>query len=1015
MGFMYGSEVPDGQRHAGDQFAAGMTVLARGEEWLVTEVGHTEHDGIRLVVTGTSPLVRDQTAIFFHCPGHLDTVEPLRAEDTRLVPDSSPGFRRSRLFIEALLRKTPVPQGELRLATAGTHLADDLLYQREPARRALANLRPRLLIADAVGLGKTLEIGLLLSELIRRGRGDRILVVTPRHILEQFQHELWTRFAIGLVRMDSAGIARMQRQLPGGRNPFDYYPRVIASIDTLKSRQYREQLGRVTWDAVVMDESHKLISKTALNNKLARVLAPTTHAFILASATPHNGDDESFNELISLIDPTAIVDPKQRVTPAQLADIYIRRHKMSPDVAAQLGTEWAERAKPQFVDCPATDPEEEVLEELYSTWITPPPGRPAPVTGKGSRLFPVHLLKAFLSSRVALQESIANRLKSVGNNPDRAREAEALHRLAELANRVTDDDSAKLAALVTVLKNEIKVGPRSSARVVVFSERRATIDWLYRQLPARLGFGDPPPNSGGEQGVTGPVRILHGSQSDDAQQRVVNDFALAGTDVRVLLTSDIAAEGVNLHRQCHDLIHFDVPWSLITIEQRNGRIDRYGQKISPQIRVLLHRSANPDYEADERVARVLTTKEDAAHRTLGESAALMGLRDEEAETVNIEHAFLDRRDIAELIPDEPADETDIFMAGAWTDDDDDTAEPDQQDTIVPAVDDVLQQPRLFGSTREFIEDALAEAYPNPADSIGLAWLDPADYPATLTFELNRDGARLADLQRRLKVLPQSYLDQRRILERVTVTFSPDLARQRLELARKHNADKPKRRVQGTRDQQYAESGWPDISLLTDQHPITEWLVDKVLARASAGTAHARRLTAPVIAAAVPDPVFLVNGRYSNRQGKPTVLAWLALHHRDGGLHVDDREFVQVLHDAQVNREMRMSGVGDITPLEALVPRVVEGARVEMARRLDAEEGKLMEPLIAYDQRLEQWKAATGARYEQLTLTGIRESAERRITNTAVAIQKLLAELTTDGEPTIRIVGVLVPQQPAREA
>ncbi|MFD1086012.1 DEAD/DEAH box helicase [Micromonospora andamanensis] len=1010
---MSGTATLEGQRPDDGHFAAGMTVLARGEEWLVNEVSHTEHDGVRLVVTGTSPLVRDQTAIFFHRPNQLDTVEPLRAEDTLLLPDDSPGFRRSRLFIDALLRKTPVPQGELRLATAGTHLADDLLYQREPARRALANLRPRLLIADAVGLGKTLEIGLLLSELIRRGRGDRILVVTPRHILEQFQHEMWTRFAIGMVRLDSAGFARMKRQLPVGRNPFDHYPRVIASIDTLKSAQYREQLRRVTWDAVVMDESHKLISKTALNNKLARVLAPTTHAFILASATPHNGDDESFNELISLIDPTAIVDPKQRATPAQLADIYVRRHKMSPNVAAQLGTEWAERAKPLFVDCTATDREEELLDELYSTWITPPPDRPAPVTGRGSRLFPVHLLKAFLSSPAALKDSITNRLKSIGGNPHRVRETEALHRLAGLADRVTDDDSAKLSALVNVLKNEIKVGPTSPARVVVFSERRATIDWLYQQLPTRLGFGSPPPATGGEQGVTGPVRVLHGSQSDDAQQRIVKDFALADTDVRVLLTSDIAAEGVNLHRQCHNLIHFDVPWSLITIEQRNGRIDRYGQKTSPQIRVLLHRSANPNHEADERVARVLTVKEDAAHRTLGESAALMGLRDEEAEATSIEQAFLDDRDIAELIPDEPIDETDIFMAGAWTDDGGDVADPGR-DITTPAVDDVLQQPRLFGSTREFIEEALAETYPNPADSIGLAWLDPADYPETLTFELNRDGARLTDLQRRLKALPQSYLDQRRVLERITVTFSTDLARQRLELARKHNSNKPKRRGPGTKEQQYAESGWPDISLLTDQHPVTEWLVDKLLARASAGTANARRLTARVIAAAVPNPVFLVNGRHSNRQGKPTVLAWLALHYNDGGLHIDDREFVRVLQDAEVNRDMRMSAVGDVSPLEALVPQVVQEARSEMARRRNAEEDKLMEPLIAYEQRLERWKKATGARYEQLTLTGVRERAERRITNTAVAIRKLLDELTTDGEPTIRIVGVLVPQRSTQE-
>lgn len=95
-------------------------------------------------------------------------------------------------------------------------------YQLRPAEVALSNLRPRILIGDAVGLGKTLEIGVLLTELIARGRGERILVVTPRAVLEQFQHELWTRFAIPLVRLDSDGIQQVRQTLPASRNPFSY-------------------------------------------------------------------------------------------------------------------------------------------------------------------------------------------------------------------------------------------------------------------------------------------------------------------------------------------------------------------------------------------------------------------------------------------------------------------------------------------------------------------------------------------------------------------------------------------------------------------------------------------------------------------------------------------------------------------------------------------------------------------------------------------------------------------------
>ncbi len=128
-----------------------------------------------------------------------------------------------------------MPLGERSLAVSTQALATSLSYQQSAARRALdpGNLRPRILLADAVGLGKTLEIGMILAELVRRGRGDRILIVTPRHVLEQMQHEMWTRFALPFVRLDSAGIQRVRQKLPATRNPFTYFKRVIISIEGL--------------------------------------------------------------------------------------------------------------------------------------------------------------------------------------------------------------------------------------------------------------------------------------------------------------------------------------------------------------------------------------------------------------------------------------------------------------------------------------------------------------------------------------------------------------------------------------------------------------------------------------------------------------------------------------------------------------------------------------------------------------------------------------------------------------
>jgi hypothetical protein len=313
--------------------APGAQVVVRDEEWLVRAIAQTPADGMRVRCVGTSTLVRDTEATFLT---KLDNITPLRPEETKLTADDSPQFRASRLYLEAVLRKTPVPANQTDLALADRHLLDRLDFQRRAAHKAIAGLRPRLLIADAVGLGKTLEVGLILAELIRRGRGDKILVVTPRHILEQFQHELWTRFAIPLVRLDSDGIARVRREIPANRNPFSYYRRAIISIDTLKNAgRYRHHLEGIHWDAVVIDECHNLVNRGTLNNQLARVLAPRTEALLLTSATPHNGDPESFAELIRLLDPTAIADPTS-IESADIDHLYVRRHKQHDEVAAEV-------------------------------------------------------------------------------------------------------------------------------------------------------------------------------------------------------------------------------------------------------------------------------------------------------------------------------------------------------------------------------------------------------------------------------------------------------------------------------------------------------------------------------------------------------------------------------------------------------------------------------------------------------------------------------------------------------
>ncbi|MFY1668990.1 helicase-related protein [Plantactinospora sp. WMMB334] len=792
-----------------------------------------------------------------------------------------------------------------------------------------------------VGLGKTLEIGLILAELIRRGRGDRILVVSPQQVLEQFQRELWTRFAIPLVRLDSTGIQRIQQEIPAGRNPFTYFKRAIISVDTLKDAgQFGHHLDAIEWDAVVIDESHNLINKGTKRNELARRLAARTDALLLASATPHNGDKRSFAELISLLDPTAITDPDD-YSAADIAHLYLRRTKISPEVRDQIGTRWADRGPSRALHCPASDAEERIFAELTEVWLAGE-WTDGPIRGQ-ERLFPYTLLKSFLSSHVALAATVRNRsAKAAG------RERMALDRLAELTAAITDDDSGKLATLVEVLRDEIGVGPGSPVRAVVFSERVPTLKWLAEVVPRRLGL------------KPSAVRVLHGGLTDTEEQQVLQEFELAGSGVRLLFTGDVASEGVNLHQQCHHLVHYDIPWSLIRIEQRNGRIDRYGQRHEPQFRALILTSNVPGAKDDRTVAEKLLDREEAAHRSLGSVEAMTGQYDARLE---------EDRLVRDLLEGKTVDES--YAAGA--------AEVDVLADLMAAVGEApvgaeperVQVPRLFAATGDFVDTALAELYDDrPDDRIGLRREEEL-----MSF------LAPADLVHRLGDLPRSYLRAHAEGEelRLKVTVDRRLAQRKLDEAR-----------------QSTTPAWPEIAFLSDVHPMVEWLVDKVLSRLG-------RQQALVLTAAVPEPVFLVQGVYCNRLGQPTVVEWMAVSGLPDAPKVGP--MLDALADAKVGPDMANPGRPvPLDRLEALVPAAADAARVDLAARRAEWDAEIAAPLREHRRKLE--------RFAQASLFGElapaqRERRRQRVSRTVREQTDLVTRLETVGEPLLRVLAVLV--------
>ena len=928
-------------------YAPGARVEVRDAEWMVrtcTPAG-SALDGHMVRAVGVSEFVRGEDAVFFT---GIDEVALLAPEDTRLVHDPSSGFAQTRLFLESVLRRTPLPQSERRLAMPGKFLLDDLVYQQRPAELALRALRPRVLIADVVGLGKTLEIGLTLAELIRRGRGERILVVTPQQVLEQFQQELWTRFAIPLVRLDSVGLERIQRDIPAGRNPFLFFKRAIISIDTLKNQgKYGQHLRSMQWDAVVIDESHNLINEGNLRNQLARLLAAQTDALLLASATPHNGDPKSFAELIRLLDPAAIADPTDYGAD-EIGHLYIRRTKVHPEVRAEMGDEWPDRGPSESVRCAATPPEEDVFAELAQVWLAGDAREGGPVVRKERRLFPYTLLKAFLSSHAALAATVANRLKSITSKADGrlkdgedAREHAALLSLAELAGKVDASTSAKFQGLLTQLR-DIGVAKNSPTRAVVFSESVPTLEWLHQNLPGGLGL------------KADQVALMHGGLSDTEQQRIISDFALSDSKVRVLVTGDVASEGVNLHRQCHHLVHYDLPWSLIRIEQRNGRIDRYGQKHEPRFKALILTSATEGAKDDTTVAEKLLRREELAHRAIGTAEAETGQFTAKKEEDRLIQDLLAGRTVEESLDAQKEDAADDWLGDVFFGD---VGVPEEA-----AAPERAPEPQLFDSTEQFVRaalDTVARDVHVDDDGLILAFAPPRD------------------LQQRLDALPGDYVRSLKVKERLRVTFDPAHAQKRLDEARA------------------TKTTWPDTGYVSDLHPMVDWLVDKVQVQT-------HRNQARVVRADVPEPVFLVQGTYSNELGQPTVVEWMAVTGLPGQARVED--MFEAVRRAGIGSGMVNTGHDeDLSMLQELVPAAVDAARSHLETRREEYDAVIEESLAAPQRRLQQWR--------QLSLTGLGEDprAQRKkgeVHDTVAEQERLMLRMRTAGEPLLRVLAVV---------
>ena len=904
--------------------APGAIVVVRDEQWLVSSVDHTA-DGELLTVRGVSELVEGTTAQFYTSIDKVTTTDPA---NTRVVADESSHYVKSRLWLESTLRKTSLPISESRPVMVSTALADPLSYQREAVEKALepTRLRTRLLIADAVGLGKTLEIGMILSELIRRGRGRRILIVTPRHVLEQMQHEMWTRFAIPFVRLDSEGVQQVKQKLPATRNPFTFFEKVIISIDTLKQDRFIHDLRRHHWDAVVIDESHNVTNQSTQNNQLAHTLAPNTDALILASATPHNGRNESFAQLLNLLEPTS-VGADGKISQGAVKNLMIRRHRYSDSVKNEVGDKWAERKDPRHIAVEPSPEELAVGEEIAATW-THPMGS-APVTGKGSKLFPWTLAKAFLSSPVALEATISARLNTIEENQAAGAEREALERLRELNNAcLPQDDSAprsgKYRELVAQLKSK-QIGPRSPERAVVFAERVPTLEWLRANLTRDLKL------------KADQVRILHGGLTDVEQQEIVESFKQSQSPTRSRAMSPRKA-------------------STFTSSATNS-----STSTSPGPSSALNNAT----AVSTATARSIRRRSPRSSSTWTVWTALPA-------TCVFSPAWLSAS--------AKRTRNSVIRPLSW-DENDDAARATDITPVASSTQTVGTG--LFDSDVEYLLSGLTELYGEPGrerEGGGVALRverNNADQLQTVSFEPSED------LRQRLMALPQSYLEERRVLDRMQLTPDRITADSRLAAALND--------THGT--------SWPDTHYLSPLHPVLDWLADRSLA-------HLGREEIFAVQGNVTSPTVVVQGVVTNKRGQNISVAHLTVAFM-GELPLPSsyENEAEMFNALELGPETIGVPVRDPEQYQRLIPSAVESARGYVNSQVAGSARHLAQVQAdAWVERMDQWERSAqgvGAQTQLFRQSRSAVEAERRLAKEMLPdrtyVRPLLVVVPAEGE------------------
>ena len=877
----------------------GIRISLRGEDFIVT---NRERDIID--VEGISELVYGQS---FQFDLRLENYRVIQPEETELQADDSTHYRQTKLFLETIFRNSSHYSEHIEIAHKAAIRGAN--YQFESTIKALSLPQPKILIADAVGLGKTVQVGIFLAELIRRGKGKKVLVVTPKSILAQFQQEIWARFAIPLVRLDSQGIARIKTEIPSNKNPFDYYDKVIVSIDTLKNNaKFRHYLEKVKWDIVAIDECHTVANVASQRGGLAKFLSERTQAMVLTSATPHNGKRENFANLISMLDPTAIPYDGE-FTKEDIQPLYVRRFKK--DIEDEVGDAFRDRITSK-IDCPLNPDEEEAL-RIIQEFKAVAQEESAGNSTFGALLFSIGLFKAYMSSPKACLQTV---IKRIDKAIDEDGVIEHLEELKDVLEKIVAQKSdSKYNQLLFKLDQMGWKGKKNDERIIIFAERRATLNELEKNLKEDFKLND------------NAVVQFNGSLTDTQQQDILEDFSKEDSTIRLFLASDAGSQGVNLHYFCNQMFNYDIPWSIITLDQRNGRIDRFGQTKTPFIYYLIAESQSEDVQGDIRIVERLKEKEEEVHKSLGDAGSVMGFYDQQQESKLVEKAIANN--------------------------DPSILDSNEENTVDDDWLSALTEDSSATKAQMKIDEGFASFYE-----------DDFSYYASLIDELKSKDDRLIPLinidsnDKVLEIEQFEELSSKGVLYDMPKEAFPK-PNQTFNLTT--NVNIVENAIIQARKKQ---NEWPNFQLLYDLNPIAKWMQYKLLGQIDRGKALVARLREPL-----PKNTawFVFQGITSNQQGKPifskTYVVGKSFDGSSVGNLEDFEEFLNQYRLKDTLPELETSEK-QLQKIKGLLPEAVKSAKQIYDLKIQGDlEDEMEDKLERYQKKLNDWLSASERQME----------------------------------------------------